>query len=407
MKFKSILKILVGISSIVILSACNATNQLEDNNLVNDMNNNTSLQINNDSALVDSTEKDQSQNKLVLEINSEKIKEEESLDKIDEQTDAVREVEEQKEVEHKITATKGTYYVSNHSLNVRAGIGTSYDILGTINLNTEVTVTGKADNGWYEINYKDKTGYVSGNYLSAEKQVVKEPPTKTEVSQNKTPAKKETKAKEPERKEAPKAESNKNVIEKMNSLGNSEQVILVTTKGYNTSTGRVRTFEKQSDGKWKQIIDDKAHIGKNGFADNKKEGDGKSPTGKYTIGTAFGYKGNPGTKIGFKHTTEDDVWVDDSKSKYYNTWQSNSLKDKDWNSAESMMHRLYGYGFVINYNTAQTPDKGSAIFMHTGDSYTLGCVATNQTSLTSIMTWIDPAKNPVIIQIPEENLESY
>ena len=35
-------------------------------------------------------------------------------------------------------------------------------------------------------------------------------------------------------------------------------------------------------------------------------------------------------------------------------------KGKDWKSAESMMHRLYEYGFVINYNTKQVKNKGSA-----------------------------------------------
>src|SRR5690625_6153754 len=67
----------------------------------------------------------------------------------------------------------------------------------------------------------------------------------------------------------------------------------------------------------------------NGFTDMKKEGDQKSPTGKYTINSTFGYLGNPGTKLNFKNASMNDVWVDDPHSKFYNTWQQkNNLKDR-------------------------------------------------------------------------------
>lgn len=72
-----------------------------------------------------------------------------------------------------------------------------------------------------------------------------------------------------------------------------------------------------------------------------------------------------------------------------------------------MMHRLYEYGFVINYNTKQVKNKGSGIFMHKGDSYTLGCVATSRSNLLKILKWLDPKKNPVIIMTPESELNKY
>lgn len=224
----------------------------------------------------------------------------------------------------------------------------------------------------------------------------------------KTESNQKKESKETDNKDA--STDNQNVVDKMNNLGNSQQVILVTTKGYGTYTGQVRTFEKDGNGKWNQKINTTAYIGKNGFADNKVEGDGKSPTGKYSIGHAFGYAGNPGTQLSFKNATADDVWVDDANSKFYNTWQSKSNTDKDWNSAEEMTHDLYKYGFTINYNTAQTPNKGSAIFMHVarpGTGYTTGCTAVNQGDLLQIMQWINPNKNPVIIQTPEAGLGNY
>ncbi len=54
------------------------------------------------------------------------------------------------------------------ALNVRAGAGTTYDKLGTLSEGTAVTATGKAD-GWYQVKYGDKTGYVSAEYVSTKK----------------------------------------------------------------------------------------------------------------------------------------------------------------------------------------------------------------------------------------------
>jgi hypothetical protein len=84
-----------------------------------------------------------------------------------------------------------------------------------------------------------------------------------------------------------------------------------------------------------------------------------------------------------------------------------SATQGQWNSAENMTHPLYKYGFVINYNTERIPNKGSAIFFHIGTSYTLGCTATSESNVISILKWLDPSKNPVIIQTPIQELGSF
>ena len=196
----------------------------------------------------------------------------------------------------------------------------------------------------------------------------------------------------------------------MNHLGNSQQVILVTTKRMNSYNAGLRTFEKEADGQWKQLVNTKAYIGKNGFTDNKREGDMKTPTGKYTIGHAFGHARKPDTRLDFRYATANDVWVDDVHSKYYNSWQQRNRPNKDWKSAEAMNHELYKYAFTINYNTEQIPGAGSAIFMHLArpsTGYTAGCIATNESALLKILSWINPDKQPVIIQDAESHLNRY
>lgn len=199
-----------------------------------------------------------------------------------------------------------------------------------------------------------------------------------------------------------------NTADKLKTIGNNDQLILVTSKGYNTDKAKIETYERNKKGRWIRKLSVSGYIGKNGFARNKVEGDGKSPVGKYSLGTSFGQKDNPGTKLPFKSITNDDVWVDDPNSKLYNTWQSKSKTSSQWKSAENMNHELYTYGFVINYNTNPiVPNKGSAIFLHVGNSYTVGCTATSEANVISMMKWLDPKKNPVIIQTPEKELSRY
>ena len=56
----------------------------------------------------------------------------------------------------------------------------------------------------------------------------------------------------------------------------------------------------------------KGIVGKNGLTKNKKEGDGKSPIGMYSFGTAFGSQTKPANlKMTYKKTTKYDYWIDD------------------------------------------------------------------------------------------------
>lgn len=270
-------------------------------------------------------------------------------------------------------ASSKTKYVTASTLNVRSGPATTYKVITTVKENTSVKVT-QTKGSWDKIMLGSKAGWVSSHYLTSTKPA--------------TP---------------------KNLAEGLKTVESNKQLILVTSKGYNTSTAEIRTFERNSKEGWVPVLTTKGHIGKYGFAKEKdmKEGGKKSPIGKYTIGTAFGREANPGTKLNYRKITADDVWVDDPKSKLYNTWQSKKKTKDQWESAENMNIAAYTYGFVINYNTKRIPYKGSAIFFHIGNSYTLGCTATSEENVKKILKWLDPKKNPVIIQTPINELHNY
>jgi len=279
------------------------------------------------------------------------------------------------------TSSTTTYTVTASTLNVRSGKSTKNKVIGSVKKNTKLTVQKKESNGWYKITFKGKTGYVSGSYV------------KVSSSTTKTQAK-------------------KSIVDQVNSmktLGKSQQVILVTAANSSTKSATIRTFEK-ANGKWKQVHSISGVVGKDGMTDKMSESSKASPTGKYTIGTAFGRGANPGTKLPYRKITSDDVWVDDPKSSLYNTWQKASKNKGRWKSAEKMNIAEYDLGFVINYNTNKpVAGKGSAIFFHVAgkSGYTLGCTATSKTNVSNILKWLKPDKNPVIIQTPESGLGKY
>ena len=66
--------------------------------------------------------------------------------------------------EEKITG-KGKVKTKGSNLNVRSGPGTKYGKIGKLKNKSSVTLTGYK-NGWYQIDYNGKTGYVSDSYIS-------------------------------------------------------------------------------------------------------------------------------------------------------------------------------------------------------------------------------------------------
>jgi L,D-peptidoglycan transpeptidase YkuD (ErfK/YbiS/YcfS/YnhG family) len=83
-----------------------------------------------------------------------------------------------------------------------------------------------------------------------------------------------------------------------------------------------------------------------------------------------------------------------------------TVRKPDWTSAEKMREvgEAYRWGVVVNYNTPAVPRRGSCIFLHIGGEGgrgTAGCTAMAPEFLREVMAWIDPARSPVLVQLPE------
>jgi D-alanyl-D-alanine dipeptidase len=208
----------------------------------------------------------------------------------------------------------------------------------------------------------------------------------------------------------------------------SLQMIVVTTPDWNTVPGRLQRYERKSAGqRWKPVGDSVAIVvGKNGMgwgagvvptngpgirdaADRvKKEGDGKSPAGAFTIGSGFGYAAQalPGLKLAYIPLTPTVECVDDTASHFYNQIVDRATVTQDWNSSEKMASEgvAYRWGAVINHNVNPAiPGVGSCVFLHVWSgpsSWTSGCTAMPQEQLEPILAWLDPAKSPLLVQLP-------
>ncbi|MDR2093579.1 MAG: L,D-transpeptidase family protein [Azoarcus sp.] len=161
--------------------------------------------------------------------------------------------------------------------------------------------------------------------------------------------------------------------------GGADRLVVVSGKpGAAANRAEVRAYAKV-DGVWTLRFSTDAWLGKNGFRQDKREGDGATPIGVFTFGRAFGIAGDPGSATPYTKVTEVDVWVDDPASKYYNQWARADDPDADWRSAERLAEygKAYKYAIAVNYNVSPVvPGKGSAIFLHVATGRpTAGCVA--------------------------------
>jgi L,D-peptidoglycan transpeptidase YkuD (ErfK/YbiS/YcfS/YnhG family) len=143
----------------------------------------------------------------------------------------------------------------------------------------------------------------------------------------------------------------------------------------------------------------------------KREGDGRTPAGIFSLGSAFGYAKTPpaGCRLPYRTITERDYFVDDPTAKEYNKWvkvPSGKRPTDLWRSAEKMLRPdgLYQLGIVVDQNMAPViRGRGSAIFFHVwrnASTPTVGCTAMAKAKLLSLIKWLDPAKKPLLIQAP-------
>ena len=135
----------------------------------------------------------------------------------------------------------------------------------------------------------------------------------------------------------------------------------------------------------------------------KREGDGRSPAGAFTLGRLYGYAAQaPGSALPYTQAGAALRCVDDARSQYYN-----QILDEapGWRSAEHMRRDddLYELALVIEHNRAPVvPDHGSCIFLHVWQDATTpvtGCTAMDKADLRELTSWLRP-NAAVLVALP-------
>ncbi|HEV2839823.1 MAG TPA: L,D-transpeptidase family protein [Chthoniobacterales bacterium] len=207
-------------------------------------------------------------------------------------------------------------------------------------------------------------------------------------------------------------------------LDHSLQCIVVLTEDWVSTAGVMRSFERNgSTDKWKErhsalpVV-----VGKKGLglgrglvrlnlrgAPPKKEGDDKGPAGIFRLSSAFGYapaRSAGWVRLPYLALSKRIEGIDDPRSLYYNQLVDRSKVAKvDWRSSEQMRRDdvRYKWGVVVDHNRAAIPGAGSCIFLHVWQSpstATAGCTAMRERDLVALIRWLDPARHPVLVQMP-------
>lgn len=205
-------------------------------------------------------------------------------------------------------------------------------------------------------------------------------------------------------------------------IGQSEQLVVVTTPSWTSTTGSMLRFERASStSAWRSI--DQAEpvvVGRTGIAwgvgfdgvssegPHKREGDGKSPAGIFPLDTVFGFAPRSsiqGVTLPYVQLLPTTDCVDDVASSHYNTVVDRASVDRvDWTSAEHMRQvGQYEIGVIVGYNAAPPiKGRGSCIFLHIWagpESHTAGCTAFDEARLREMIRWLDPKKQPLLVQL--------
>jgi L,D-peptidoglycan transpeptidase YkuD (ErfK/YbiS/YcfS/YnhG family) len=209
----------------------------------------------------------------------------------------------------------------------------------------------------------------------------------------------------------------------------ARQLVLSVSADWDATTARIVRFERAAAGAPWRALDPATlgSLGRTGLAwgaglhppglagPQKREGDGKGPAGVFDLRLATGYAPAPpaGTRLRYRPATQTLRCVDDPRSKFYNQLVDEAGVTKDWTSAEDMRRPddLYRLVVWVGHNDAPVAKgAGSCIFLHlrgSPTSVTAGCTAFDDADITHLLVWLDPAKRPVLVQLPAEALRKW
>lgn len=207
----------------------------------------------------------------------------------------------------------------------------------------------------------------------------------------------------------------------------TEQVVVGRAENWNSSYATLERWERKGSGApWQRVGPEiAARLGKHGLAWGrglhppqpglqKKEGDGRAPAGVFALGGAYGDLPDVPRRPGlpYHQVTPSDLWVEDVASPQYNQHvilPGGRGPATEWERKQQMKqgdpaHKLKLF-IAHNAGEAVLPGAGSAIFFHIwregGRQPSTGCTVMDESALLELIAWIDPARRPLYVLLPE------
>ena len=172
---------------------------------------------------------------------------------------------------------------------------------------------------------------------------------------------------------------------------NVNQILYVThTEG---SQAIAEFYEKvpEENNAWVMVFRTDAFIGVDQMG-APDEQSGRTPLGDYGIGSAFGIRKNPGTKLNYIDVTPT-TYACDEDCEYYN--QIIDIKETGHDCKGEEMFRYspeYNYGLQTATNTTNEYNKGSNLFIPCKGAkpFTMGCVGLDEEYMITVLQKADP-----------------
>ena len=224
----------------------------------------------------------------------------------------------------------------------------------------------------------------------------------------------------------------------------TRQLLVALADDWDQTSGSLALFERPAPGAaWKPVVRAlPVRFGRTGMAwglglhrpealpgPEKREGDGKAPAGVFALGPAFAYEPKElgAMKLPVLQANATLVCVDDVASGLYNTLvdaqamhaagrphgiDTSSPADAQSKPSEPSHERMrradeqYRFGLVVRHNMEPpVPGAGSCIFLHiwrSPESSTSGCTAMPPERMKALLTRLNPAKQPLLVQLPRD-----
>ena len=209
----------------------------------------------------------------------------------------------------------------------------------------------------------------------------------------------------------------------------STQAIIGIADDWNSSHVTLTMVEKNTAGKWVRVLGPYAgRLGRNGCvwglgehrnpmgATTKKEGDGRSPAGIFSLGGLWVNNPTPvqhDPAIPYVQVGPNDLWVSDPRTPHlYNRHlRLDHPATTPWEKHEQMRQSDYPHSIklLVHHNTPESVGKpivgaGSSIFFHIwrrdGEAPTAGCTSMDEQTLRQFIARLRADKKPVYILLP-------